>query len=61
MRIPRSKTLVAAAIVAGLSVIVENMHILQPYFGTYGPLAGIITAAVFAGLRAVTDKPLSEK
>ena len=57
----KSKTIWAAGIIAALSVVIENMDTLRPYFGEYGPLAGIIVAAIMAWLRTLTDKPLSDK
>ena len=61
MNILKSKTIWAAILLAGIGVVIENMETLKPYFGEYGPLAGVVVAAIMAGLRVVTTKPLREK
>ena len=57
----KSKTIWATILIAGLSVVIENMETLRPYFGEYGPLAGVVVALLMAALRTVTKVPLSEK
>lgn len=57
----KSKTIWATILLAGLSVVIENMETLRPYFGEYGPAAGVAVAVIFAMLRKVTTMPLNEK
>jgi hypothetical protein len=61
MNIFKSWTINTAILIAIMSIVIENMETLRPYFGEYGPLAGVAAAAIMAALRVKTDKPLKDK
>lgn len=57
----KSKTINFAVLLAVASTVAQNMEALSPYLGEYGGLAGVVIAAVIAGLRIVTTGPLNNK
>ena len=61
MNIFKSKTINFSILLAGMCVVADNMETLQPYFGEYGPMSGVVVASFIAMLRVVTTKPLKEK
>lgn len=60
-QVAKSKTIQFSVVLAVVSTIAQNMEALAPYFGAYGGLAGVVVAAIIAGLRTVTTEPLNYK
>ncbi len=57
----KSKTINFSIALAVLGVVEINMHLVQDMLGEYYGAAFIGISAIVAALRAVTNKPLSEK
>lgn len=58
----RSKTMLVSYALIGLGFVEANFHIVGQFIPeAYRPLAISLIGVVMAGLRLVTNKPLSEK